>query len=72
MATAKLQLFSAPDMLEELLVLATEKLQLSETQYELAKGHYEALGGWLDAVESPLHQFHPRVYPQGSGSWCRQ
>lgn len=66
MATAKLQLSNTPDMLEELLVLATEKLQLSETQYELAKAHYEALGGWLDAMDSPLHQFHPRVYPQGS------
>lgn len=66
MATAKLEMFNAPDTLEDLLVLAGEKLQLSKTEYALAASHYEALGSWLDAIESPLHQFGPRVYPQGS------
>jgi len=66
MATAKIQMPDAPDSLADLVMLVCEKLQLSPTQYELAKSHYEALGEWLDATGSPLTPYHPRIFPQGS------
>jgi hypothetical protein len=41
-------------------------LQISPTQFELARGHYEAVGEWLGGEDSPLAVLAPRIYPQGS------
>lgn len=41
-------------------------LQISPTQFELARGHYEAVGEWLGGDGSPLADLAPRIYPQGS------
>lgn len=41
-------------------------LQISPTQFELARGHYEAVGEWLGGEGSPLAVLAPRIYPQGS------
>lgn len=42
------------------------KLQLTATQYEAASQSYGAICNWLDDPESPLHVYHPSLYPQGS------
>ncbi|RAM50017.1 MAG: nucleotidyltransferase [Hapalosiphonaceae cyanobacterium JJU2] len=42
------------------------KLQLTPTQYELAKSHYEAVGKWLEHESSILAPYRPVMYPQGS------
>src|SRR5258708_26986162 len=51
--------------LDTLLNLICEKLQLSETQHELAQGHYQAVNEWLFA-DGPLAHLEPNIYPQGS------
>ncbi|NOT08481.1 MAG: nucleotidyltransferase [Gemmatimonadales bacterium] len=40
-------------------------LQISPTQFELARGHYVAVEDWLSREGSPLERLSPRVYPQG-------
>ncbi len=40
-------------------------LQISPTQFELARQHYEAVGDWLSRAGSPLQRLSPRIYPQG-------
>lgn len=42
------------------------RLQLTPTQYELAKSHYEAVGNWLEQEDSILAPYRPVIYPQGS------
>jgi len=41
-------------------------VQLTDTMFENAEGHYYAVGEWLAAKESPLATYKPRIYPQGS------
>jgi hypothetical protein len=48
--------------LEEL----AEALDISPSKYKEAVEHYTAVGNWLDAPDSPLKEYDPRVYPQGS------
>lgn len=43
-----------------------EELDVPPYKYEDAKERYEAVGKWLSAVDSPLVQFDPTIYPQGS------
>jgi hypothetical protein len=62
MATSKGIGFGSVD---ELLDAICEKLQLSSTEYQLAKQRYEGIGTYLDRHEL-LSPFRPRVYPQGS------
>jgi hypothetical protein len=52
--------------LDRVLEKIAEKLQLSPTAYERAKRSYETIGDLLDAKKSPLAQYHPKIYPQGS------
>jgi Second Messenger Oligonucleotide or Dinucleotide Synthetase domain len=52
--------------LDELLDLACEELQLPFTHHVLAERHYHAVAAWLDAEDSPLRQWRPTIYPQGS------
>ncbi len=51
---------------QELLLALAETLDVSPTKYEEAKGHYEAVGDWLNKPESRLAQYNPVIYPQGS------
>lgn len=39
---------------------------MSPTQYDLAVARYKAIGNWLESENSPLVQFQPVIYPQGS------
>lgn len=49
-----------------ILELICNKLQITPTQYSLAKEKYEAVGSWLGAKESSLYKYTPTIYPQGS------
>jgi hypothetical protein len=51
---------------DDLLDQICESLQLTPTQYEAAKGHYEAVARWLGAEGSALAHLRPAIYPQGS------
>lgn len=51
---------------DRLLTAVTEELDITEAEYEQAKQHYEAVGGWLDEEDSCLHRYRPRIYAQGS------
>lgn len=57
---------AASQLLDELLYRICEKLQLSESQYRLAEERYNAIGDWLAKEDSPLYEYNPRIYPQGS------
>lgn len=64
MATSPIKAI-AFDSIDEILAAICEKLQLSPTEYGLAKQRYEGVGGYLDRHEQ-LSRFLPAVYPQGS------
>ncbi len=57
---------SANHALDSLLELVCVRLQLSRTQDEKARGHYKAVTDWLAAEGSPLRNFTPHIFPQGS------
>jgi len=44
----------------------TDNIDISETRYKDAEGHYKAIGEWLGKDESPLAPYSPEIYPQGS------
>ncbi len=48
------------------LEFVAQSLDISATKYSEAVQHYTAVGQWLDADDSPLKTYRPRVYPQGS------
>lgn len=52
--------------LDELVAQICLTLQISPTQFDLARQHYEAVGRWLSEEGSPLAPLAPRIYPQGS------
>jgi Second Messenger Oligonucleotide or Dinucleotide Synthetase domain len=52
--------------LDHILFNICEKVQLTPTQHQLARNHYMAVGDWLEKEGSPLAQFYPSIYPQGS------
>ncbi len=62
----KLVTTSANGILDKLFEEICDSVQLTDTQFELAEGHYFAVGEWLAAKESPLAIYKPRIYPQGS------
>lgn len=43
-----------------------EALDISDTQYEAAVKHYEAVGDWLNRDDSPISIYDPQIFPQGS------
>ena len=49
-----------------LLAVMSEELDIPDSKYEDAVSKYEAVGKWLGASESPLCQYKPEIYPQGS------
>lgn len=52
--------------LDGLLELVCLKIQLSRHQHETATGHYEAVSNWLAKPGSPLRDYRPHIFPQGS------
>ena len=44
----------------------TDNIDISETRYKEAEGHYKAIGEWLGKEDSPLASYRPEIYPQGS------
>jgi hypothetical protein len=57
---------SVNTQLDHLLEEICLTLSLTETQYNLAKERYQAIGTWLSQSSSALYRFSPEVYPQGS------
>lgn len=55
-----------PDQLDDLLALTCEELQLPPSWHDEADRNYQAVCAWLEAEDSPLRQYHPALYPQGS------
>lgn len=43
-----------------------DNIDISETRYKEAEGHYMAIGQWLGKEDSPLAPYNPEIYPQGS------
>ena len=52
--------------LDVLLELVCLNLQLTETQDSRARDHYSSVSRWLAAEGSPLREFSPHIFPQGS------
>lgn len=52
--------------LEERLRAIAETLEVPDSAYEQATERYEAVGRWLCADGSPLREYNPRIYAQGS------
>ena len=52
--------------LDALLELVCLNLQLTDTQDSRARGHYSAVCTWLAAEGSPLREYSPHIFPQGS------
>lgn len=59
-------IFKHQNELKQLFQYLAELLDISETQYESAKKHYEAVGTWLNSADSPIAKYSPTIYPQGS------
>lgn len=53
-------------LLDDLLARICRVLQITPTQRALAESHYLSVGEWLGANESPLSQYAPQIFPQGS------
>ena len=54
------------DEFRQLLRGLAELLDISDTQYEAAVKHYEAVGDWLNKDDSSIAKYEPQIYPQGS------
>jgi hypothetical protein len=52
--------------LDDLLDRISRKLQLSPTDYARVEQSYRAVTSWLRAEGSPIAEFFPDIYPQGS------
>jgi len=65
-ATSLAALSTTSERVDDLLFRITEKLQLTDTQYDQATQSYGAICNWLDADDSPLRPYSPQLYPQGS------
>jgi hypothetical protein len=57
---------SAVSQLDDLLERIGVKLQISPTAHKQAKKRYKTIGAWLGAEGSPLAQYEPWIYSQGS------
>ncbi|PLS76897.1 MAG: nucleotidyltransferase, partial [Chloroflexi bacterium] len=54
------------ESLNQLLDKLGEELDIPDHIYEDAVVQYEAVGEWLDADDSPLKNYTPQIFPQGS------
>lgn len=52
--------------LSYILEIICNKLQITNEQYSSAEEKYTAVGKWLAAPDSPLYDFQPIIFPQGS------
>jgi len=52
--------------LNDILQSLAEALDIPPGKYLQAVERYTAVANWLDEDESPLHQYRPEIYPQGS------
>lgn len=50
----------------EFLESLADVLDITTSQFEAAKSSYEAVGNWLSREGSPISQYNPIIYPQGS------
>ncbi|MCE7886667.1 MAG: nucleotidyltransferase [Alphaproteobacteria bacterium PRO2] len=57
---------STKQWLDFLLADIATKIQLSPTDYELAKERYRAISEWVSSEGSQIARFNPYIYPQGS------
>src|SRR4051794_29670458 len=57
---------SANRELDDILDYIGAGTQLTRTQREKAETSYNAVGCWLDAPDSPVHQYRPVIFAQGS------
>lgn len=55
-----------PTDYSDILLKIAQVLDLTPAQYERAVGHYQAVGKWLEAPDSPLAIYRPVIYAQGS------
>jgi len=56
----------AKSQIIEMLDAICQAIEPTETQYNDAKERYATIGDFLAQASSPLYQFQPHVYPQGS------
>ena len=52
--------------LNSLLESVSDNLDISPSKYQQAVDRYTSVGTWLDADNSPLKSYLPRIFPQGS------
>jgi len=52
--------------IEEFLAQIATDLDISDTDYQKAEGHYRVIGEWLGGEGSRLAVYNPTIYPQGS------
>ena len=57
---------SSNHTLDALLELVCIDLQLTETQDMQSRSHYGAVANWLSQEGSPLREYSPHIFPQGS------
>lgn len=57
---------SANHALDALLESVCVRLQLTRTQDTKVRSHYQAVSDWLAEEGSPLQEFSPHIFPQGS------
>lgn len=57
---------SSNEDLEMRLRAIADSLEVPASAYEQATNRYNAVGDWLCADDSPLQQYNPRIYAQGS------
>ncbi|GAB3550931.1 cyclic GMP-AMP synthase DncV-like nucleotidyltransferase [Spirosoma fluminis] len=55
-----------PTNYSSLLLKIAQTLDITPSQYDKAVAHYQAVGKWLDAADSPLAIYKPVIHPQGS------
>ncbi|MBT4508432.1 nucleotidyltransferase, partial [Desulfobacula sp.] len=54
--------------LDTLLRILSDEIDVGKTKYEEAEKRYKSVGSWLNAPDSPLHQYNPEIFVQGSFS----
>jgi len=57
---------SANHDLDEILDLVVHDVQLTGPQFKDAAAKYDAVSRWLNADDSPLQEYEPDIFPQGS------
>lgn len=62
-------LYKTPKIdLDSLLRALSDEIDVGFAKYEEAEKRYNSVGSWLDSPDSPLHQYSPDIFVQGSFS----